>query len=175
MSKVLSDILFRVRVLMSNPYKLPGLYRQRYRMDIGAHCVFTGKNISFGSEPYLIKIGNGVRIAADVKFLTHDGAVGIFRNEFPGLNVFDRITIGNDVFIGSNSVILPGVTIGNNVVIGAGSVVTKDVKDNCVAAGVPCRVLSSINEYKTRILKRSIRLTETEPDVRRKLILEHLG
>jgi maltose O-acetyltransferase len=51
------------------------------------------------------------------------------------------ITIGNDVWIGGNVVINPGVTIGNNVVIGLGSVVTKDIPDNVVAVGNPCRVV----------------------------------
>ena len=57
------------------------------------------------------------------------------------------IRIGNDVWIGSNVVVLPGVTIGNNVVIGAGSVVTKDIPDNVVAFGAPCRVIREITDY----------------------------
>lgn len=56
------------------------------------------------------------------------------------------ITIGDNVWIGGNTVILPGVTIGNNVVIGAGSVVTKDIPDNVCAAGNPCRVIREITE-----------------------------
>ncbi|MBU3840973.1 MAG: sugar O-acetyltransferase [Candidatus Ruminococcus intestinipullorum] len=65
-----------------------------------------------------------------------------------GLTVLDvgKVTIGNDVWIGGNVVILPGVTIGNNVVIGAGSVVTKDIPDNMIAAGNPCRVIREITE-----------------------------
>ena len=54
------------------------------------------------------------------------------------------ITIGNDVWIGGNVVVLPGVKIGNNVVIAAGAVVTKDVPDNCVVGGVPTRVIKEI-------------------------------
>ena len=56
------------------------------------------------------------------------------------------VTIGNNVWIGGNSVILPGVHIGDNVVIGAGSVVTKDIPDWCVAAGNPCKVIRKITE-----------------------------
>jgi maltose O-acetyltransferase len=56
------------------------------------------------------------------------------------------ITIGHNVWLGSNVVINPGVTIGNNCVIGSGSVVTKDIPDNMVAAGVPCKVLRPITE-----------------------------
>lgn len=54
------------------------------------------------------------------------------------------MTIGNDVWIGGNVTILPGVTIGNNVVVSAGAVVTKDVPDNCVVAGVPARKIKDI-------------------------------
>ena len=57
------------------------------------------------------------------------------------------IVIGDDVWIGANSVILPGVTIGDNSVIGAGSVVTQDIPANSVAYGVPCRVIREINDY----------------------------
>lgn len=56
------------------------------------------------------------------------------------------VVIGNDVWIGGNCTILPGVTIGNNAVIAAGAVVTKDVSDNCVAGGVPARVIKTISD-----------------------------
>ncbi len=56
------------------------------------------------------------------------------------------ITIGNNVWIGGNAVILPGITIGDNVVIGAGSVVTRDIPSNMIAAGNPCRIIREITE-----------------------------
>ena len=61
-------------------------------------------------------------------------------------NLGKPVTIGNSVWIGGNTVINPGVSIGNNVVIGSGSVVTKDIPDNVIAVGNPCRVLREINE-----------------------------
>ena len=57
----------------------------------------------------------------------------------------EPITIGNDVWLGGNVTILPGVTIGDNVVIGAGSVVTKDIPSNCVAVGNPCKPIKKLN------------------------------
>ncbi|MDO4565403.1 MAG: DapH/DapD/GlmU-related protein, partial [Clostridia bacterium] len=54
------------------------------------------------------------------------------------------VTIGNDVWIGGNCTILPGVTIGNNVIVAAGAVVTKDVPDNCVVAGVPAKIIRNL-------------------------------
>lgn len=63
-----------------------------------------------------------------------------------GLEFGRPVTIGSNVWIGGNTVINPGVTIGNNVVIGSGSVVTKDIPDNVIAVGNPCRVLRPITE-----------------------------
>ena len=63
------------------------------------------------------------------------------------------ITIGDNVFIGSNSTILYDVTIGNNVIIGAGSVVTKDIPDGVVAAGVPARVIGKFDDYRMKSIK----------------------
>ena len=65
------------------------------------------------------------------------------------MDIGKPITIGDYVWIGGSSVVCPGVTIGNNVVIGAGSVVTKDVPDNVVAAGNPCRVIRPITQADT--------------------------
>lgn len=56
------------------------------------------------------------------------------------------ISVGNNVWIGDNVTVLPGITIGNNVTIGAGSVVTRDIPDNTLAVGNPCRVIKSIDE-----------------------------
>ncbi len=63
-----------------------------------------------------------------------------------GVEYGKKVVIGNNVWVGGSSVINPGVTIGNNVVIGSGSVVTKDIPDNVVAAGNPCRVIRQITE-----------------------------
>ena len=104
----------------------------------------------FGTEPYLIEIGNNVRITAGVRFYTHDGAVWVIRHLYPeykDVDIFGKIIIGNNVHIGANSLILPGVKIGNNVIIGVGTVVTKDIPDNSVVVGTPGRVIKTIDEY----------------------------
>ena len=108
-------------------------------------------NVNFGSEPYLITIGNNVTISIGVLFSTHDGGAFVLRNldEFKNknINTFGKIIIGNNVFIGANSIILPHVTIGNNVVIGANSLVSKDVVSNSVYAGIPAKQIMTIDEY----------------------------
>lgn len=111
----------------------------------------------FGSEPYLITIGERVEITYGVRFITHDGAAWCLRNydeRFRELDLLGPIKVGNNVFIGNNAIILPGVTIGDNVIIGAGAVVARDIPSNSVAAGVPARVIRGIDEYAARALEK---------------------
>lgn len=101
---------------------------RRSGMRIGNECEIYDQ-ISFGSEPYLITIGNHVRITRGCKFITHDGGVWVLRHlkEKTNLDLFGPINVGNNVHIGMDSVIMPGVTIGDNCIIGCGAVVTHDV------------------------------------------------
>ena len=92
---------------------------------------------------WLIEIGDNVTMAPRVHILCHDASTKTFLN----YTKIGRVTIGDNVFIGADSVVLPGVTIGNNVVIGANSTVTHDVPDNTVVAGSPARVLCTLEEY----------------------------
>lgn len=92
-----------------------------------------------------VYIGDHVMFAPNVTISATGHPVwGEFRRD--GTQFSLPVHIGNDVWIGSNVVVLPGVTIGNNVVIGAGSVVTHDIPDNVVAVGVPCKVLREITD-----------------------------
>jgi acetyltransferase-like isoleucine patch superfamily enzyme len=70
--------------------------------------------------------------------------------------------------------IMYGVTIGNNVVIGARSLVTKDIPDNCVAAGTPSRIIKTLEEYKISSLKKSIQIFEKDIELRKKEIISKL-
>lgn len=112
-------------------------------------CIYTPY---FGTEPYLIEIGNHVQITNDVRFFTHGGS-WIFRKQYPDMDTFGKIIIGDNVYIGSCSLILPGVTIGNNCIIGAGSVVTKSVKEGTIVAGNPARIIGEVNTLLENTLK----------------------
>lgn len=106
----------------------------------------------FGSEPFLITIGDRVTITSRVRILTHDGSTWLVRNENgTRYQRYAPVSIGDNVFVGVDSIILPGVTIGSNVVVGAGSVVTKDVPDNTVVAGNPARRLTSFDAFQERV------------------------
>lgn len=128
-------------------YRLRGEYTTEKLISMGMKV---GKN--FGrlngvildpSHCWLIEIGDNVTLAPRVHILCHDASTKMLL----GYTKIGRVTIGNNVFIGAESVVLPGVTIGNNVIVGANSTVTHDVPDNTVVVGSPARVLCSIEEY----------------------------
>lgn len=124
------------------------ILREKEGIKIGQGCEIY-RNVSFGSEPYLINIGNNVRITDGVRFITHDGGVWVLRNSFDlkDGDLFGEINVGDNVHIGMGAIIMPGVHIGDNCVIGAGAIVTKDVPNNSIAVGIPARVLESIEQY----------------------------
>lgn len=103
--------------------------------------------VNWSTEPWIITIGKNVHITDGMRFITHDGGTLLFRDTISDLEITKSIIVGNNVYIGTNVMIMPGVTIGNNVVIGAGAIVTKDILDNSVAVGVPAHVIKTIDEY----------------------------
>lgn len=92
-----------------------------------------------------IIIGENVMFGPKVNLLTPGHPIdAVIRNS--GLEFGNKITIGDNVWIGGNTVVNPGVTIGNNTIIGSGSVVTKNIPDNVIAAGNPCRIIREITD-----------------------------
>ena len=92
---------------------------------------------------WLIDIGDNVTMAPRVHILCHDAST----KTFLGYTKIGRVTIGSNVFIGADTVVLPGVTIGDNVIVGANSTVTHDVPDNIVVAGSPAKIICSLEQY----------------------------
>lgn len=117
--------------------------------DYGSH-IHVGKNFFANYNCTIldvakVKIGDNVMFAPNVSIYTAGHPLHpVSRNS--GFEYGIAVTIGDNVWIGGNVVITPGVTIGDNVVIGAGSVVTKDIPANVVAAGNPCRVIREISD-----------------------------
>ena len=154
------------------------LYPERYARHIGVNA---GENlhvygpVSWGTEPWIITLGNNVHITGECKFIAHDGGTLIFRNQIPDLEITKPIVVGDNVYIGEESLILPGVTIGSNVVIGARSVVTKNIPDNSVACGVPARVIKTTDEYLEKIKSESLHLGHLKGKEKDKALREYYG
>ncbi len=116
----------------------------------GNNCRIYIRN--FGTEPFLISMGDRVTITSGVKVLTHDGSTCLIRDaDGRRYQRYAPVRIGSDVFIGVNTIILPGISIGSNVVIGAGSVVTKDVPDGTVVAGNPAKVVMTFTDFRRKV------------------------
>lgn len=95
------------------------------------------------SHVWLISIGDDVTLAPGVQILAHDAST----KRYLGKTRLGKVVVGNRVFIGASSIILPAVTIGSDVIIGAGSVITKDIPNGVVAAGNPARVITSLTKF----------------------------
>lgn len=128
-------------------YRLRGEYTTEklisMGMKVGVHFERLNGVILDPSHCWLIEIGENVTMAPRVHVLCHDAST----KRFLGYTKIGRVNIGNNVFIGAESVIMPGVTVGDNVIVGANSTVTHDIPDNCVVAGSPAKVISTLEEY----------------------------
>ena len=131
--------------------------------DVSMYKPLTSITIDI-TRPWLIEIGEHVRITKGVTILTHDYGWSVIK----GLNgeiygSAKKTKIGNNVFIGINTTITGGVTVGNNVIIGANSLVSKDIPDGVVAAGNPAKVICTIEEYmkkrKSKQLDEAVNMT----------------
>lgn len=151
---MINKVVDKIRTIYCSNQQYTKILRKK-GLKIGNNCEIY-KNVDFGSEPYLVEIGNHVRITSNCKFITHDGGVWVLREIYknPKIDLFGKIVIGNNVHIGINSIIMPNVKIGNNVIIGCGAVVTKNIPDGEIWGGVPAKFIKKlmIITYPTKIL-----------------------
>lgn len=136
--------------LPDDNYEVSHLFRKQGAV-IGDDCYFGIRDLA--GEPLLVTIGNHVQISSNVQLLTHNPG-WCFRNEIPSLQSFGRIEIKDNCYIGTGAIILPDITIGPDSMVGAGSVVTKDVPPQNVVAGNPARVISTMAQYKEKIINK---------------------
>ena len=163
-------IVFK-RLLYSIFYRIRPIEASRYiGVNIGSNCRLCGK-INWGSEPYLVSLGSHVSIT-NSSFVTHDGAVWVFRDKEPDIDVVSPISIGSNVFIGANSIILPGSVIEDNVIVGAGSIVRGNLKSGCVYAGVPVKFVKTIEEYYSNLGAAIVRTKLLSPEEKKQQLLK---
>lgn len=124
----------------------PEKYARHIGVTIGENNLI-GKN-HWSSEPYLITVGSNCQLTT-CQIFTHGGGNAVRRNH-PDFDVFGKVVIGDYVYIGASSLIMPGVTIGDGVLVAAGSVVTKSVPPGMVVAGNPAKILCTVEDYYER-------------------------
>lgn len=150
-------------------------YLRRKGVKIGNNCEINKKSF-YGSEPYLIEIGDYVRITKNVTFVTHDGGLWCLRNngKLKNADKFGTIKIGNNVHIGINTIIMPNVVIGDNVIIGVGAIVTKDIPSNSVAVGIPARVIETLDDYYEKNKDKVVFTKNMSYEEKKKFILDNI-
>lgn len=137
----------RVALIFESKKRTKYIVKHNIFKSVGDNFFFQPRMLP--SDPELIKFHNNVTVTSGVTFINHDITdnmlnnlgIGWFNYNYGCIEVFDN------VFIGSNSIILPNVKIGPNVIIAAGAVITKDVPANSVVAGVPARVIGTFDDY----------------------------
>ena len=126
-----------------------GYYLKKKGVQIGNGCVFRPQSTLIDlTRPSLVTIGDNCYFNENFTLLTHDWVTRIFiYSEREFIPSSGRVIIGNNVSTGLNVMILKGVEIGDNVFIGANSVVTNDIPANSIAVGAPARVICSLDAY----------------------------
>lgn len=167
-------MVYKLKKLLASEQTYVNILK-RGGVKIGKNCIID-KTAEFGTEPYLISMGDNVRITKGVRFITHDGSLWVPRNL--GLvdkkaDFFGKIVIGNNVNIGWDAIIMPGVQIGDNCIIAAGAIVTKNIPGNSVAVGMPAKVLESVQEYADK-KRNSCVLTKNMTSKEKKAYLEQI-
>jgi acetyltransferase-like isoleucine patch superfamily enzyme len=168
----------RVLTLAINNLRLhrdPVRYFRSQGADIGEDVEIYGANLfTFGSEPYLVSIGNQVTISHNVDFITHDGGVRVARHKYPGAYLYGRIHVADNCFLGARCILLPGARVGAGSVIGSGSIVTGEIPAGVVAVGAPARPIRPIADYIDEKRDLWIDTRDLAPAAKRELLLRLL-
>lgn len=152
---LLYRILLKILDICQNMVKIATIEVAKSKgMKVGENLYVQGVP-NFGSEPFLIEIGNHVTIAEDVSFINHGGDARVTKKieKFKDGRNFGRIKIGNNTFVGKGTILMPGISIGDNCIVGSLSVVSSSIPDNSVYAGTPAKFICTIDEYGEKLLK----------------------
>ena len=117
-------------------------------VNIGKNVIIA-EGIDWGTEPYLISIGDDSLVSLRVTFINHDGSINVLRNlkNDHTMDIIKPIKIGKNCFIGAESLILYGTNIGDNVIVGARSLVKGELESGFVYAGSPAKKICTVEEF----------------------------
>lgn len=146
----------------------PENYARHIGVKIGRNCFISTRR--WGTEPYLITIGDNVQVTHDVAIHTHGGGHAL-RDTNPDFDVFGKVVIQDWAYIGASSQIMPGVTVGKGAIVAAGSIVTKSVAPYTVVGGNPAKYICSIQEYAERNMKFNVHSYGLSSSKKRELLL----
>lgn len=146
----------------------PEKYARHLGVKIGKQCYISTR--LWSSEPYLVTIGNHVRLTRMVSIYTHGGGNSV-RWKIPNFDVFGKVVIEDWAYIGAFSQIMPGVTIGEGALVAAGSVVTKSVPPHTVVGGNPAKVICTTEEFLEKNLKFDIGTKQMTKEQKRKVLM----
>ncbi|MCX8522345.1 acyltransferase [Chryseobacterium formosus] len=151
-------LIIKVNVIIKNLLKKATLETaKRKGLRVGKNLYIEGIP-NFGSEPFLVEIGDDVTIAENVSFINHGGDARVTKKieKFADGRFFGRIKIGNNTFVGKSTIIMPGISIGNNCIVGSLSLISSSIPDNTVYAGVPAKFICTIEDYGDKLLRNNI-------------------
>lgn len=162
-------MLNKFRLLYYRFFKSGVDYAQYIGVKVGEKC-FIASDVHFSSEPYLIEIGANVAITQGVMIHTHGGG-RVARTKIPDFDIFGRVTICDNAYIGSGAQIMPGVTIGKGSMVAGGSIVTKSVPEGVVVAGNPAKYVCTVDEYIERNKKFNVGTKGLSPEEKKRVLL----
>ena len=155
-------------------------YLRTQGVKIGNDCDIITKVRNFGSEPWLVQVGDRVTLAYGSWLITHDGASRLFREKFESMskfgNKFGPIVIEDNCFIGINAILMPNVVVGRNSIVGSGSVVTRSVEPNSVVAGNPAKFICNLDDYVDRYKDKMFKIHSSDrSSLRKELTIKFWG
>jgi acetyltransferase-like isoleucine patch superfamily enzyme len=143
MKRILKEVLRKI---------FPNFFNNRYSVKFIHGKRFYSNTHIDTLIPQLVEIGDNFISAPGSLITAHDASTFLFSGKYR----IEKVKIGNNVFLGANSVVLPGVTVGDNVIIGAGSVVSRNLNSNGVYAGNPAKFICTVDEYLLKCDKKNI-------------------
>jgi len=164
----LNNILQRLSLELRKRFSSPESYARYLGVHIGDNCLINIRD--WGTEPYLICIGNNVQITRGVSLLCHGGGHAV-RWKYPEFDTFGKIVIEDWCYIGSGAQIMPGVVVGYGSLVASGSIVTKSVPPYSVVAGNPARIICSTDDYVAKNIKFNLNTKRLTPKEKRLYLL----
>lgn len=170
--KELGYIFAKIRgKIFKNEKEVVCQYFRDNGMQIGENCNICCNIMT--TEPYLIKLGKNVTISGNVKFITHDNSIS---KVIEGTtDVFGRVIIGENCFIGQNATILYGVSLADNIIVAAGAVVTKSFSESrVIVGGNPAKIIGTWEDYAKKARKKAINVNSVSYEEKKQMVINNL-